>query len=105
MTGSIIEDFFIDLVGNHDEIMTNRHRRDLFQGAAIIGGPGRVARAVDQNGFRFRCNEPVEFSRSNGIPLVFSGRHEDRGRIVQEGLIRVGDPIRRGNDDLIPCFK
>jgi hypothetical protein len=85
--------------------MTNGHGRDLLQGAAVIGGTGWVAWAVEKNGFGFRGNELFELCRPNGIPFVFFGRHEDRSRIVQECLIRVGDPVGSGNDNLIPCFK
>ena len=101
----VVEDCFINLVGNQEEIPTESQLSKAFERPAIVGGSRWIAGAVNDDRLGPYGDEPFQFMVINCIPILFTGWQENRRGVVQQGLVGIGDPIGDRNDDFVTSFK
>jgi hypothetical protein len=80
-------------------------KEDLHQRFQLIGrvsGPRRIAGTVENDRLRAGGDGRLELVHGHLEAPGFCSLNHDRGGIHQEDDVGVGDPVGRGNDDLIP---
>ena len=105
MRRSVIENFFINLVGNQKEITTEGQLSKAFKRSTVVGRSRWIARAIEDNRLGSCGDELLQFVGIDGIPVLFTGGQEHRRGIIEQGLVGIRNPKGNGNDDFIARFK
>ena len=81
--------------------MQAQHLAKRFQVFQCVDRAGRIARAVDYQHFCFRRDRRFQLRCGQLETLRDVGFHDDRCAFRDDHDVGVGDPVRRGDDDLI----
>ena len=98
---SVVAETVIDLVGNDIDIMAQADlckRAELFFG---INHAGWVGRVVEHERLRFIRDGGFKLFRRHFKMLRLGRRYDHRNAAHHTDLLRIADPVWRGNDDLI----
>ncbi len=101
-----VGEHFVNVIGQH------QHLRMSFEDCAqtrqvhrAVHHPGGIRGRVEQQPACSRCDRLLQCLRSEPKPLLWFGVHKHRLPAKQANNVRVADPIRCRNDDLIVCVQ
>ncbi len=97
-----IVDFFVDLVGDDQKIVLQDDFGNPFKTVAVEDRPGGVVRRVEDQDLGAGRQDGGEGLRLKAKSVLFPTWNKDGLSLVQENLVRVGNPGRRGKENLIP---
>ena len=90
----------VDLVGDDEDSLLHADVRDLLHLSPVVRRAGRIE-GVHNDRFRLRRDSLLKERGGQEKPFLFA-RGENHGRCAGElDLVRVRDPVRRGDDDLV----
>ena len=102
---SIIENFFVNVVRYGQHIILNKDFHQFHQFCLSIDRTCGVGRAVDDDGPGSGIDDFLQLTRSDFESIGYVCFQNDRLCARQDDDIRIGNPVRRGNDDLIALFE
>ena len=102
----VIDDLFIDFIGDDKDIFRKSDLRNLFQILLRISASGRIRRAIEDQGLRLGSNRldrdpPAVILKS----FFFCVSRITGSGIGQFDHRRIGDPVGSRNDHLVPLIK
>ena len=101
----VVDELFVDVVGQYRHVAPYDDIRDPFQLLPRVCRPGGVGGAVQDNALRPGRDRLVELSRRQ-LESRFLLRVDDhRGGTGQQDDVGVGDPVGGGDDDLVPFLE
>ena len=104
MLCSVIQEFFIDFIGDDPEIMGSSQFRQFSQFFPGIDDASGVIGGVDDDGFGPGCDGFPDGFQIQMVPFraAFLDRHLDWNRIGQFDHFHIADPAGNRDDDFIP---
>ncbi len=98
---TIIDDLFVDIVGNNDAVVQLEHAGQSGEFFSAIGSSRRIAWAIQYEEPDIRSQGHLQLLRSDSEATFLTG-HEDFGhRSGQKGHVRIAHPVGGRNQDLI----
>jgi hypothetical protein len=91
----------VDVVRDDEEVAPQRHLAERAELVGAVGGPGGVARTVDDDGDGPRPDGALELRPRHEEPALRRGFHDARDRARQQQHLGVAHPVRRRQDDLV----
>ncbi len=92
----------VHVVGQHPDMrMLHQHVGQRLELGARIGRAGGVRRRVEHHPLGPRRDRALQGFRLQLVAVLHAGRHDDRLAPVDRHHLRVADPERRGDDDLV----
>ena len=98
---SVVAEAVVNLVSDDVNIVTQADLRKRFQLFFGVDHAGRVGRVVEHERLRFIRDGGFKLLRRHFKMLRLGRRYDHRNAAHHTDLLRIADPVRRGNDDLI----
>ena len=98
---SVVAEAVVNLVSDDVNIVTQADLRKRFQLFLGVDHAGRVGRVVEHERLCFIRNGSFKLLRRHFKMLRLRRRDDHRNAAHHTDLLRIADPVRRGNDDLI----
>ena len=105
MLETVINDLVVDLIGNHPDIVLQGHLGQLLQLLPGVRSPRGIAGIVENQGPGLGGDGLLQLLGGELEAVLLQGLHNDRGGLGNIDLGRIGHPVGRGNDHLVPGLK
>ena len=97
----VVDELLVDFVRDHPDLLAHAHLGDLFELLAGVRGAGRVARVVEDDRLGVGRDRRRQVARGEAEAVLFAGRDDHGVGLGELDLVRVGDPVRRRDQDVV----
>ena len=101
MSEPVVDELFVDLIGDDIYPVLHCDGRDLLQGLPVVRQAGGIGGAVQYDRFCLFGDRLFELGCRDAETLLLRCLHDDGGGIVQDHLVGIGDPVGGGDDHLV----
>ncbi len=92
----------VDIVGDHPDMgMAQQHIGDRAQLVLGQGSAGGIVRRIEDQPFGVIGDRCFQILGAQLEAVILGAGHEYRGAAGEQDHVRIGHPIRGGNDDLV----